>query len=74
MNPKTYLELLEKYSKKYEKLWETSTRHINMFQTLLALRNIMQQHECNNHDTSRAHANIEQIVLIREKKSEERKG
>jgi hypothetical protein len=31
-----------------------------MFQTLLALRNTMQQHECNNQDTSRAHANIEQ--------------
>jgi hypothetical protein len=49
-----------------------------MFQTLLALRNIMQQHECNKHDTSRAHANIEQnnsIVFNKGKrKSEERKG
>jgi hypothetical protein len=31
-----------------------------MFQTLLALRTTMQQHECNNQDTYRAHANIEQ--------------
>jgi hypothetical protein len=31
-----------------------------MFQTLLALRNTMQQHECNNQGISRAHANIEQ--------------
>jgi hypothetical protein len=37
----------------------------------------MQQHECNNHDTFRAHANIEQInsiVLIKgkEKRRKER--
>jgi hypothetical protein len=49
-----------KYSGKYENLPETFTKHINMFQTLLALRNTMQQHECNDEDTSRAHANIEQ--------------
>jgi hypothetical protein len=30
-----------------------------MIQTLLALGNTMQQHEWNNHDTSRATANIE---------------
>ena len=56
---------------------ETSTRHTNMFQTLLALRNTMQQHECNNQDISRAHADIEQnnsIVLIKgkEKRRKER--
>jgi hypothetical protein len=51
---------IEKYSEKYEILWETSTRYINMFQTLNALRNTMQQYECNNHDTFRARANIEQ--------------
>jgi hypothetical protein len=39
---------------------ETSTRHINMFQTILALRNTMKQHECNNQGTYRSHANIEQ--------------
>jgi hypothetical protein len=50
---------IEKYSETYENLRETSTRHINMFQTLIALRNTIQYHECNNHDTSRAHANIE---------------
>jgi hypothetical protein len=31
-----------------------------MFQTLIALRNTMQLRGCNNQDTSRAHANIEQ--------------
>jgi hypothetical protein len=34
-------------------------RHIDMIQTLFVLGNNMQEHECNNHDTSRAHANIE---------------
>jgi hypothetical protein len=48
-----------KIFKKYEILRETSTRHIDMIQTLLALGKTMQQHECNKHDTSRAHANIE---------------
>jgi hypothetical protein len=48
-----------------------------MVHTLLALRNTMQQHECNNQGTSRAHANIEQnnsIVLIKgkEKRIKER--
>jgi hypothetical protein len=41
-----------------------------MIQALLALGNIMQQHECNNHDTVRARTNIEQnnsIVLIKGK-------
>jgi hypothetical protein len=61
---------MEKYLEKYENLPETSTRHINMFYTLIALRNTMQQLECNNQGTSRAHANIEQnnsIVLIKGK-------
>jgi hypothetical protein len=49
-----------------------------MFQTLLALRNIMQQHECNNQITSRADANIKQnnsIILVKRKenKSKEKK-
>jgi hypothetical protein len=30
-----------------------------MIQILIALGNAMQQHECNNHDTSRAPATIE---------------
>jgi hypothetical protein len=51
---------IEKYSENYENLPKTSTRHIIMFQTLIALRNTMQKHECNNQGTSRAHANIEQ--------------
>jgi hypothetical protein len=42
-----------------------------MFQKLLALGNTMQQHECNNHDTFGAYANIEQnnssSVLIKGK-------
>jgi hypothetical protein len=51
---------IEKYSENYENLPEISTRHINMFQTILALRNTMKQHECNNQGTYRSHANIEQ--------------
>jgi hypothetical protein len=48
-----------------------------MFQTLIALRNTMQQHECNNQSTSRAHDNIEQnnsIILVKgkEKRRKER--
>jgi hypothetical protein len=39
---------------------ETSTRQIKMFQILLGFGNTMQQHECNNHETSRAYTNIEQ--------------
>jgi hypothetical protein len=42
-----------------------------MIQILPALENTMQQHECNNHDTSRAHAYIEpeqlSTVLIKGK-------
>jgi hypothetical protein len=50
---------IEKYLEKYENLRATSTRHIDMIQTLLALENTMQQHECNNYDTPRAPTNIE---------------
>jgi hypothetical protein len=54
---------------------KTSTRYINMFQTLIALRNTMQWHECNNHDTFRAPINIEHnnSIVFKEVKEKRRK-
>jgi hypothetical protein len=46
-----------------------------MFQTLLALRNTMQQQECDNQSISRAHINIDQnnsVLFGKEKQRKER--
>jgi hypothetical protein len=46
---------IEKYSEKYENIRRASIGYTNTFQTLFALRNTMQQNECNNQSASRAY-------------------
>jgi hypothetical protein len=56
-----FLKLIDFGSRKvekYENFPETSTRYIKRFQTLLALRNTIQQHECNTQSTIWTHFTI----------------